>query len=362
MQKDWFRLQLHPGEELRTLQDKYACFLSQSISWTDLSDSYVLFSNKDQKVVSLKGFTRQLLGFCAMKAFFGTELFNSSPDFLSHYQEFEDSSWKVFYNYPRFLAKGLHKVKDWAVDDLVKYFALPSEQRPDTAWIFRTMDIELTNLGLDVRDRAGMMMMIIWALNHNAHKISFWIFAHIVCDPNLLSCVRSETGKAFHSDGSLDIDKLLMESPQLDAVWYEVLRIYNNAAIARKATEATTIGGKSIHAGQTILGPFRQFHLDPNIFGPQALGFDASRFLEAKSLQHTKGYHPFGGGNTYCPGRFFARSEIYIFIATSLHRLDIELAEGQKLPAVDLDVPSSSAMPAVEDVLIKLKPRTNGQT
>ncbi|KAL8869936.1 MAG: hypothetical protein Q9174_003900, partial [Haloplaca sp. 1 TL-2023] len=256
MQKDWFRVQLHPGENLRVLQDKYSCFLSQSVKWTDLSGSYVVSSIEDQKVISLKRFCRQILGVCAMKAFFGAEFFDTSPDFLSRYQKFEDSSWKVFYNYPRFLARDLHKIKDQALDGLVKYFALPNEERPDTAWIFKTMDTELANLNFHERDRAGMMMMIIWALNHNAHKISFWIFAHIICDPNLLSRVRSETENAFDSNGSLDIHRLLTESPQLDAVWFEVLRIYNNAAIARKATEDTTIRGVSIHAGQTILGPF----------------------------------------------------------------------------------------------------------
>ncbi|KAL9039558.1 MAG: hypothetical protein Q9180_002458 [Flavoplaca navasiana] len=362
MQKDWFRVQLHPGEHLKVLQVKYACFLSQSISWAELSDSYVVSSNGLFKVVSLKRFCRQILGVCAMKAFFGTELFKSCPDILSHYQEFEDSSWKVFYNYPRFLAKDLHKVKDQALDGLIKYFDLPMEKRPDTAWIFQTMDTELANLNLDARDRAGMMMMIIWALNHNAHKISFWIFAHVICNPTLLASVRSETEKALNSDGSLDIQRLLTESPQLDAVWFEVLRIYNNAAIARKATEDTTIGGISIHAGQTILGPFRQFHLNSNIFGSQASGFDASRFLKTKDLQNTKGYHPFGGGNTYCPGRFFARSEIYIFVATSLHRLYIERVEGQEFPAVDLAVPSSSAMPAAKDMLVKVKSRKSGET
>ena len=163
MQKDWFRNQLHPGENLRVLQDRYSYFLSQSIKWSDLSDSYVVTSTENEKVVSLRRFCRQILGVCAMKAFFGTELFDSSPDFLSHYQKFEDSSWKVFYNYPWFLAKDLHKVKDQALDGLVKYFALPDKKRPDTAWIFQTMDTELANLNLDVRDRAGMMMMIIWA-------------------------------------------------------------------------------------------------------------------------------------------------------------------------------------------------------
>ncbi|KAL8769419.1 MAG: hypothetical protein Q9209_004647 [Squamulea sp. 1 TL-2023] len=361
MQKDWFRVQLHPGENLKSLQIKYAHFLSQSLTWDRVSDSY-MSSNKRQRVISLKEFSRQTLGVCAMKAFFGPKLFETSPTFLSRYQEFEDSSWKVFYNYPPFLAQSLHKVKDQALEDLIRYFALPTEQRPDLAWIFRTMDTELTNLKLNARDRAGMIMLITWALNHNAHKISFWILAHIIHDPFLRSCVGTETERAFGPDGTLDIDKLLSNCPQLDAVWYEVLRIYNNAAIARRATEEATVSGKSVHAGQTILGPFRQFHLDADIFGSQASGFDANRFLESKNLQQTRGYHPFGGGNTYCPGRFFAKSEIYIFVATTLNRFDAEMAAGQKFPSVDLDVPSSSAMPAIEDFLVELKPRSTKVT
>ena len=159
------------------------------------------------------------------------------------------------------------------------------------------------------------------------------------------------------ANGSIDLKILLSDCPRLDAVWYEVLRIYNNAAIARKATEDTAISGKVVRAGETVLGPFRQFHMDPEIFGPGSSDFDPDRFLVNKSLNHVKGYHPFGGGNTYCPGRFFARSEIYIFVATALDRLDFEVASGQTLPKVDLEVPSSSAMPSIQDVLVQIRPQ-----
>lgn len=194
-------------------------------------------------------------------------------------------------------------------------------------------------------------------MNHNAHKISFWVFAHIIDNPKLSAGIRLETAKAYSSDGSMDVEILLSQCPQLDAVWYEVLRIYNNAAIARKATVETTISGKSVHPGETLLGPFRQFHTDSDIFGSEASSFDSGRFLAKKNLHHTRGYHPFGGGNTYCPGRFFARSEIYIFIATALNRLDLQLAPGERLPNVDLEIPSSSAMPATKDLLVTIKPR-----
>ncbi|KAL9120562.1 MAG: hypothetical protein Q9187_002880, partial [Circinaria calcarea] len=353
MQSEWLRHQLHPGGNgnLKGLQDRYTHHLMESVSWPELSNRFSISSNEDVKLISLKRFTRHTLGDCAMKSFFGTELFETSPSFLSNYQAYEDESWKIFYNYPQFMARDVHKLKDKALDDLVRYFALPTEHRPDLAWIFRTLDSELKSLGLGPRDRAGIMMMIIWAINHNAHRISFWVFAHILYDQALFTEIRLETRKALSVNGSLDLNVLLSDCPHLDAVWYEVLRIYNNAAIARKATEDTVVSGKTVHAGETVLGPFRQFHMDPSIFGPGVLEFDPTRFLANKGLQHAKGYHPFGGGNTYCPGRFFARSEIYIFVATALDRLNLEVAPGQTPPEVDLKVPSSSAMPTTKDVL-----------
>lgn len=98
--------------------------------------------------------------------------------------------------------------------------------------------------------------------------------------------------------------------------------------------------------------------MDPNIFGSETNNFDSSRFFNNDdTLHHRKDYHPFGGGNTYCPGRYFARSEIYIFVATALNRLDLRMAPGETLPDVDLEIPSSSAMPATKDLLLGICPK-----
>ena len=165
MQSEWLKHQLLPNDNgnLKSLQDKYARFLSESVSWNTLPSKCVVSSSKLEKTVSLKNFTRQILGECATKSFFGSKLLETSPFFLAHYQEYEDDSWKIFFNYPRFITRELHRIKDRALDDLVRYFALPQEQKSDLAWIFQTLDSELSTLGLVPRDRAGIMMMITWA-------------------------------------------------------------------------------------------------------------------------------------------------------------------------------------------------------
>eukprot|EP00128_Syssomonas_multiformis_P005420 Colp12_sorted_trinity150504_noHs@13412 len=55
-------------------------------------------------------------------------------------------------------------------------------------------------------------------------------------------------------------------------------------------------------------------------------------FLNGKRLTHY--WMPFGGGVSMCPGRFFALSEIQMFIAFLLRDYELQLAPGP-LPQVD---------------------------
>lgn len=110
-------------------------------------------------------------------------------------------------------------------------------------------------------------------------------------------------------------------------------------------------------------------HHDEEFFGSDAGEFDADRFLKNKGLAISKSYKPFGGGSTMCPGRFVARSEIYIFIALVLHRFDVRLApaEGggeQAFPVLDRKKPSLGVMGPVKghDVLVSVKLRTGAGT
>lgn len=197
--------------------------------------------------------------------------------------------------------------------------------------------------------------------------MAFWMLAHMLCNPSLLVEVCNETDRAVSSDGSIDIELLVNECPTLNAVWLEVLRIYNAGSVARQAERHITIGHKLISRGDTIMSPFRQLHMNTGIFGDDAHGFNPSRFLKNKSLHRNKGYVPFGGGHTYCPGRLFAQREVFMFIALSLYRfeftLDLEqLAKdgGVKVPEVNLKIPSAAAMGPASDLIVRVAPRQLG--
>jgi cytochrome P450 len=172
-----------------------------------------------------------------------------------------------------------------------------------------------------------------------------------------MRALGAETDKACSADDTIDLKTLLSECPHLDAVWYEVLRIYNAASVVREAVTDITIGGKKIRTGDTIMGPFRQFQTNPEIFGSDAHAFNPGRFLANQNLHRAKGYHPFGGGVTYCPGRFFARSEVYQFVAMTLYRFELEVGPDETVPAVDLKTPSPAAMKPTRDILVRLRPR-----
>jgi hypothetical protein len=163
LQSDWFKIQLQSGENLGKLEGKYKCFLAKALQWSSLSPDFTLSSKPNERFISLKGFTRKILGDWALKSFFGEKLFEVSPSFAPCYTKYEDDSWKIFYRYPRFRTRNLHQAKEKAITELVKYLELPEEQRPELAWIFLTMDKELSYLGLSPEERAGIIMMITWA-------------------------------------------------------------------------------------------------------------------------------------------------------------------------------------------------------
>ena len=85
--------------------------------------------------------------------------------------------------------------------------------------------------------------------------------------------------------------------------------------------------------------PVCQLHDNQEVFGSDALVFNPDRFQKQRDLTNSAGYKPYGGGKTYCPGRYFAMQEIFGFVAVLLNRFNIQLdptsSLAQKFPVAD---------------------------
>ena len=73
-------------------------------------------------------------------------------------------------------------------------------------------------------------------------------------------------------------------------------------------------------------------HPEPDVFKPQRF---MSKELGGDGENHTKTLKPFGGGNSYCPGRVFAEKQIMGFLAEMCWRFDITLLDKETFELPD---------------------------
>lgn len=162
---------------------------------------------------------------------------------------------------------------------------------------------------------------------------------------------------------------LVDRCPHLEAFFLEVLRLINGALGIRQVIETTNINGKILRSGNTLVIPFRQLHFDTTVWGQNPEEFDPGRFLKDKSLGNHPSYRPFGGGVSYCPGRYLVSHQVFGFAATCLQRFDVDLPSlplpggghrSQPFPKLDTTKPSTGTVACVEnmDVIIDVRKAT----
>ena len=203
------------------------------------------------------------------------------------------------------------------------------------------------------------------------HTVSFWIFAHLLYDRQLLELVRAEVQPGV-TDGELNMQYLTEQCPWLEAVYLEVMRLTAGSSSMRDVAEDTVIGGKTLKKGNKVMVQYRQLHLDKGVWGSSFADFDPARFVKNKELSRSPNFKPFGGGQHLCPGRFLARRVIFAFVANVLSRYNIELGNGvtgekqdekvtslPRFPRADESKPGAGTLAPVagDDVIIRLSPR-----
>ncbi|KAH7369586.1 cytochrome P450 [Rhexocercosporidium sp. MPI-PUGE-AT-0058] len=327
LQEGWIKEALHPGEKMDTVSKIFLGNIEQLIP-TYLSDPRVIVGSSesgDGQIFSLYKWGRYVLADAGSKAFLGQEIFGIDPDFVQHYIDWENLSWKIPYQRPGFLSRDVRAAEEVLVQTFMKYYFLDSAERPNLSWLFNRMQSEQRHLGLTLHDAGATALIMLWGIHLNTYRMLFWTLTHILSSPSLTETIREETSSAFDTDTNTFLTTGLMnDCPVLIATWNEVLRLYASSAVVRTCVSPTVISNKTVHVGDRILGQFRPMHLSTSIWGDDAHEFDERRWLKGGGIKNPRGFFPFGGGYMHCPGRTLAKQEVFLFVATVLRKYEIE--------------------------------------
>lgn len=157
----------------------------------------------------------------------------------------------------------------------------------------------------------------------------------------MFEAIRKEIALTVRDNGSEIEIAGLLQCKFLDAAFQETLRLTSGASSARTVIAPTQLTNSILQKDAKLLMPYRQLHFDEEAFGPQVKDFRPERFLDEKGVGRSPYFKPFGGGITYCSGRFIAKREVYAFVALALHRYDIDLEDPHRgIPRLDEEKPT----------------------
>ncbi|KAL8637400.1 MAG: hypothetical protein Q9228_005324 [Teloschistes exilis] len=340
LKSDFYHAQLHPGPKFEATQAKFLVLLNEAVDFDRLPSSAILQYTEKSVSVSLYRLCQEVFVRAGTDVFFGKRFLDLDPHFMENFIDFDNNNWMVFYNWPHKAAATTPMQK--VVDVIEMYLDLPKTERTESAWLIDMFEDAQVHLHMPKRDVAIVLMMVLWVINTNAYRVAFWMLAYMLHSKSLGSAIRNETMTAIRKDRSVDVSHLMRNSPRLDSVWSEIMRLTSSSAAIRTVAQPTRIGGRVLQPGHKVLSPFRQIHFNKEVFGESVDQFDPDRFLHDGKLAKHPSYKPFGGGVTKCPGRFVAQQETYIFIALMLHRFESELTdELQPIPRQELHTPTT---------------------
>ncbi|KAL9577512.1 MAG: hypothetical protein Q9212_006317 [Teloschistes hypoglaucus] len=360
--EELYRQQLHPGERLDLLAQNFVICLRDSVDWNHLARGHSTASDGVIQDVSLLKLCKDVIIDGATRVFFGERILQIEPDLAEAFCQFDNHSYMLMYKYPSLFANVMFGAKKRVNDAFTRYFELPKEQRQGETWLATMEEREFRDLNFGNQDIAKFFSLMHWVVNANTYKLCFWLFAHLLHDPALYAAIKEETDRTITDKDDIDLARLTKACPRLEAFLNEILRFTVSSQSTRRVDSPTVIGNKTLQPGAFVFIPYRQLHFNEDVFGADAHEFKADRFLQNPELAKHPSFRPFGGGTTYCPGRFVARQEVCVFVALMLHKYDVALVGamgGQTFPRVNDRNPALGAVGPVpgDDLRIKIRRR-----
>lgn len=175
---------------------------------------------------------------------------------------------------------------------------------------------------------------------------ALWLLGHEQQVQQQVAAEARALGAAVTMD---DVPRLAVTNRVLQ----EAMRLYPPAAaLPRRATQDTSVGGYRIPKGTDVFVSTWAIHRDPALW-PEPARFDPDRFLPERAKERNRwAYLPFGGGPRSCVGDHFAMAEATIALASLLRRTEIASVEDRFPVMVPFTLTAKGPIPA------RVRPRT----
>ncbi|NXE79910.1 CP8B1 hydroxylase, partial [Cochlearius cochlearius] len=249
-----------------------------------------------------------------------------------------------------------------------------------SGWI-SDQDQVLAENGVPEYMRDRFMFMLLWASQGNTGPTSFWLLLYLMKHPEAMKAVKDEIDKVLRENGQevkpgsppINITRdMLNQTPLLDSALEETLRLIAAPVLVRAVLQDTSLKTSSgteytLRKGDRLaLFPHISVQMNPEIH-PDPHKFKYDRFVNPdgtkkdfyKNGKKLKYFNmPWGAGVSICPGRFFAASEMKLFVFFMLSHYDLELVNGEEeIPAIDISRWGFGTMQPVHDVRFRYRLR-----
>ncbi|KAK4182187.1 cytochrome P450, partial [Podospora australis] len=178
---------------------------------------------------------------------------------------------------------------------------------------------------MSMKSARGWMGFVIFALISNTVPITTWALYEIIRDPVLLGEVREEVLTVFEGR-TLNTANLLGLPLRIRQGFILGDTIFPKGYLVQAMVTAAHRDEKTWSAEGHPAGKFwAQRHVKSVIKGAPGEG---ERLIPEFDVAGKRGsFMSFGGGSGMCPGRFIAKQEILMALATMIARFDVEFVE-----------------------------------
>ena len=155
--RDMHIQQLYPGEYLNSLGKDFDRYFDGHLKSEVLrSCSYATPGPDNSVSVPLLEWCSDAFTCAGQVAYFGNRLDEIDPQFTSKFVHWDDISYQLQFQYPKWLSREMHRGKAELVKGMVQYLDTPQSKRTGDAWFVKAMENEMRALKLTTEEMSSM--------------------------------------------------------------------------------------------------------------------------------------------------------------------------------------------------------------